>query len=72
MQLQSSSKTQNHFPLQCKEIKDRLNILYGSQGRCQPPIAVYSDGGTGDEEMRTEERKEEERAGEERDKCAMR
>ena len=71
-QLQSNSKTQNHFLLQCKEMKDRLNVLYGSRGPCQPPIAVQPDEG---EEMMTEERRGEERRGEARrearGKCAM-
>lgn len=62
--LQSNSKTQNHFPLQCKEIKDRLNVLHGSRGLCQPPIAVQSDGRG--EEMMTDERKGEESWREER------
>lgn len=26
-QLQSNGETQTHFPLQCKDIKDRLNAL---------------------------------------------
>ncbi len=58
-------KHKNHFPLQCKEIKDRLNALYGSRGLCQPQIAARSDEERkrrGDDD-RGEERGREERRG---------
>lgn len=65
-QLQSNSKTQNHFPLHCKEIKDRLNVLYESWGPAAPRRSLQP-AGEGDRRRRgDDDRGQERRGGEER------